>query len=419
MGRTEQTVSQIEIPAGNWAAHQLRLVYDDTKDLFSSRFSHREESAKFLSQYNIQFMPRASRPTSFNGGSSTYRSSHNERNATMSSIIDDKRRGDSFNRPYGTIKEAMCPESTQPHDFRDWNIPTRLLQEKLHRKENQPTVGQEIRDLSASLDKVKVEMDSCELVTRQVLPTSAVSSETPSRNFKVSSKCEKKNTNTTWKLPAVSKLPNKVVVRQHTEPELKKFSSSSPMSSRDEKGSRSSVGKYSAHKNRESATEVSETKKNGNNVKNNRKKTVDAMRMAELHYKIDCVLKRALFPDIYHTIKKRLFNLPTEEQEMILKFFKKKAETIPEVRRTEKLKELLNFLMRGKQFGMENSPKKIKENHLNNLRSKKLLSPRRQEKRFELTTWHHRPIYKPAIKCTENTTSIFVNTGHMPANHRH
>lgn len=60
-------------------------------------------------------------------------------------------------------------------------------------------VGQEIRDLSASLDKVKMEMDSCELVTRQVLPTSAVGSETPSRNFKVSSKCEKKNTNNTWK----------------------------------------------------------------------------------------------------------------------------------------------------------------------------------------------------------------------------
>lgn len=60
-------------------------------------------------------------------------------------------------------------------------------------------VGQEIRDLSASLDKVKVEMDSCELVTRRVLPTSAVSLETPSCNFKVSSKREKKNTNNTWK----------------------------------------------------------------------------------------------------------------------------------------------------------------------------------------------------------------------------
>lgn len=414
MGRAEKTMSQVEIPAGNWAAHQLRLVYDDTKELFSSRLSHRR-STKFQSQYKLHFTPRTSRPSTFGGGCNIHRSNHGERDAIKSALGVEKRR-ENVNKSHGTIKEAICPENKQANDFREWNIPTHLIHDKENRKETQWT-GKEIDELSNSLGKVRLQSSSRESVSSNVLPITPIRS---CRDSEVAVKTEKKKINNTkWKLPVVSNLANKIEFRSKTQPEMGKFPSVSPKetTSPDAKNPCNRIEKHSSRKDSKICVTSPEAKTtNGDGTNSIRKEAEDAMRAAELHYKIDCVLKRVLFPDIYHSVKKQLIHLPTVEQEMLLKFFKQKAEAITNVRRSDKLQVLLNFLMRGKQFGMDKRALKITHNPFNNLRYIKLLPTNRREKRFELTTWHHQPIYKPITQSIENKTAIFVNAGHMAPN---
>ncbi|XP_071096271.1 uncharacterized protein [Haliotis cracherodii] len=339
-------------PAGNWIAHQLRLVNDDSKKLFPSTAGSKRSYRKYDSLYMVDF-------EDFPDGALTTR-------------MMDKLNLEEIQKKRETIADVLFNSNSRDpgHMFGNWTIPERILDKESSKgRRNILKVTKPVDDNSpATLPVIRKTTPGARH------PSPARSSHLP----KMSSRSARPPTKPVAKSLPCTPIPRAKSVGAHDHDRLKEELCASLRPGA--VGLAEDWMKDAPHMEREVIKKI--------------------LRMQEKRSHLDQAMRRTLLPDARQAVEKWLDRATESERQVALKFFTSLAGSklmgVTADEQRSRFQQVISTLQRNKGRGTPRPSDRPTDSSQDNSRLQfvKLLDPETRSRRWQQTTWHHLPEYR-------------------------